>query len=298
MIVDMRYHVASLVAVFFALGLGILIGANIGGRAINLQFEKQIAHLEQTYQKIREDQRLLQASLQTKENELEIANEFQKAIIPNLITNRLIGRRIAIIRTNETIDFKYARQMVNLLRQAGAEVTSITSITKVFNLTDPQFKTEMTDAFDLPMAEDTELIPMICNKIIKIITLGQGSSQLIYLQNKNLAQLWGDYNRGYVDTVIFLGGGKTPESNNSKDLDLPLLDAVKRNGITMIGVEPSFITDSYMRLYQTKCQGTVDNVETPPGEVALVYLLASGRKGFYGIKDTARDLIPALKLNY
>jgi hypothetical protein len=298
MIVDMRYHVASLVAVFFALGLGILIGANIGERAINLQFEKQIAHLEQTYQKIRDDQKLLQGSLQIKEDELEIANQFQKAIIPNLITNRLIGRRIAFIRTNETVEFKYAKQLVNLLRQAGAEVTSITSCSKVLNLTDPQLKTEIVDAFDLPMIEDNGLFNLISNKIIKIISQGQGSSQLLYLQNKNLVQLWGDYNKGYVDTIIFLGGGKTPESNHSKEIDLPLLEAVKKNGIITIGVEPSFVTESYMRLYQTKCQGTVDNVETPPGEVTLVYLLASGKKGFYGIKDTARDLIPAFKLNY
>jgi hypothetical protein len=142
------------------------------------------------------------------------------------------------------------------------------------------------------------LISLLGNKIIKIISQGQGSAQLLYLQNKNLVQLWGDYNKGYVDTIIFLGGGKTPDSNHTKDIDLPLLDAVKKNGLVMIGVEPSFVTESYMRLYQTKCQGTVDNVETPPGEVSLVILLASGRKGFYGTKDTARDLIPALKLNY
>ena len=298
MIVDMRYHVASLVAVFLALGLGILVGANIGGRAINLQFEKQIAKLEQTYEKIREDQKLLQSSLQIKESELEIANQFQKAIIPNLITNRLIGRRIAIIRTNETVDFKYGKQLVNLLRQAGAEVTSITSLTKVISPADPQFKTELVDAFDLPMTEDTQLFSQISNKIIKIITQGQGSSQLLYLQNKNLVQLWGEYNKGYVDTIIFLGGGKTPESNHTKEVDLPLLEAVRRNGIVAIGVEPSFVTESYMRLYQTRCQGTVDNVETPPGEATLVYLLASGKKGFYGTKDTARDLIPAFKLNF
>ena len=54
MIVEMRYHVASLVAVFLALGLGIVIGANLG-RTVNLQMEKQIDRLEQMYQKNRDD---------------------------------------------------------------------------------------------------------------------------------------------------------------------------------------------------------------------------------------------------
>ncbi len=297
MIIDLRYHVVSLVSVFLALGLGIIIGANLGISA-NPQFEKQIAQLEQTYQKIREDQRLLQTSLQAKDNEIEIANQFQKAILPNLITNRLLGKRIAIIRTNTSIEFKYARRLNNLLRQAGAEVTSITTFVKPFDLTDEQLKNELLDAFDLPAADDKTLISKIDTKIAQIITSGQGSGQLIFLQNKDLIQLWGDYNRGYVDTIVFLGGNMSSETNYQSEVDLPLLDAFHRMKVTEIGVEPSFAIKSYMRLYQAKCPSTIDNIDTSPGEVTLVYLLASGKKGHYGIKDTARVFIPEFKLNY
>lgn len=297
MIIDLRYHVVSLVAVFLALGLGITVGVNLG-RGANKQLENQIVRLEETYGKIREDQKLLQASLQAKDNEIEIANQFQKAIVPSLTMNRLLGRRIAVIRTNNTVDFKYVKKLVGLMRQAGAEVTSVTTFSKTINLSDQQFKTELVDAFDLPMLEEKSLIPVLSQRLIQIIIKGQGSSQLIYLQNKDLVQLWGDYNRGYVDTLVFFGGGTTPESNHQTETDQPLLDAVRKFGITVVGVEPSFVDESYMRLYQSKCQGTVDNVDTSPGEVALVYLLASGKKGFYGIKDTARALVPEFKLNY
>lgn len=297
MIIDLRYHVVSIVSIFLALGLGIIIGANLGHSA-NVQLEKQLERLEVTYNKIREDQKLLQVSLKTKDNEIEIANQFQKAVVPNLIVNRLLGKRIAIIRTNSSVDFKYAKKIVSLLRQAGAEVTSITSITKVFNISDPQFRTELLDAFDLPAADDKTIISLLNSKIIQIILRGEGSSQLLYLQNKELAQLWGDYNRGSVSTLVFLGGGINPENNLQREIDLPLLDAVRKNRAVMVGVEPSFVTESYMRTYQSKCQGTVDNIDTSLGEASLVYLLASGKKGFYGIKDTARALIPEFKLNY
>lgn len=297
MIVDLRYHVVSIVAVFFALGLGIIIGASLGHSA-NAQLENQLERLEVTYDKIREDQKSLQVSLEAKNNEIEIANQFQKAIIPNLIVNRLLGKRIAIIRTNSSVDFKYAKKLVGLLRQAGAEVTSVTSITKTFNISDQQFRTELLDAFDLPSADDKTVIASLNSRLIQILLRGEGSSQLIYLQNKDLVQLWGDYNRGTVDTFVFLGGAINPENNFQREIDLPLLDAVRRTGATMVGVEPSFVTESYMRTYQSKCQGTVDNIDTSPGEATLVYLLASGKKGFYGIKDTARALIPEFKLNY
>ncbi len=297
MIVDLRYHVVSLVAVFLALGLGIVIGANLG-RSVNLGFEKQIQNLESTYDKIREDQKLMQASLHAKDYELEVSNQFQKAIVPTLIGNKLIGKRIAIIRTNTSVDFRYTKQLVNILRQAGAEVSSITTFSKTFIINDSQLRKEVAEAFDLQLTDNKGILPEIASKLVKIIVQGQGSAQLLYLQNKDLVQLWGDYNRGYIDTIIFWGGGMIPDSDFQKDLDTPLLDAVRRNGVTLIGVEPSFAINSYMRLYQVKCQTTIDNIDAPPGQVSLVYLLASGKKGHYGIKDTARALIPDIRLNY
>jgi hypothetical protein len=297
MIVDFRYHVVSLVAVFLALGLGIILGANLG-KSVNSGFEKQIQNLETTYEKIREDQKLLQATLHAKDYELEVANQFQKAILPNLIGNKLLGKRIAIIRTNTSVDFRYTKELVNILRQAGAEVTSVTTFAKIININDLQLKTELVDAFDLPMLEEKNLLPTINSKIIQTIIQGLGPSQLVFLQNKELIQMWGDYNRGYIDTIVFWGGGMIPDSDFQKEIDLPLLEAARRSGITVVGVEPSFVVNSYMRLYQSKCQDTIDNIETPPGEVTLVYLLASGKKGHYGIKDTARALIPEIRLNY
>ncbi len=297
MIVDIRYHVVSLVAVFLALGLGVIIGVNLG-KTVNMGFEKQIQNLETTYDKIREDQKSLQATLNTKDYELEVANQFQKAIVPNLIGNKLLGKRIAIVRTNPTVDFSYTKQLAVLLRQAGADVTSITSFPKAFDLSDPQFKTEITQAFDLSQLEEAKLLPTIYQRIMQIIVRGQGSSQLVYLQNKDLVQLWGDYNRGFADTLIFWGGGMLPENDFQNQLDQPLLDATKDLNVTVVGVEPSFVVDSYMKLYQSKCPNTIDNIDTPPGQVTLVYLLASGKKGHYGIKDTARALIPEIRLNY
>ena len=297
MIIDLRYHVASLVAVFLALGLGIIIGINLG-KTINLQFEKQLGQLEVTYQKIREDQKILQASLQAKDNEIEIAKQFQKAIVPNLIANKLVGKRIAIIRTNDSINFRYAKQLVTLLRQAGAEVTSVTTFPKAISLNDPAFRKELLNAFDLPGSDDYTLLAAINQRVVKSIVKGQSNPQLFYLQNKDLVRLWGDYNRGYVDTLIFLGGGMTLESNLAKEIDLPLLEAARKSEAKVVGVEPSFAPESYMRLYQSKCQITVDNIDTSAGEATLVYLLASGRRGHYGIKDTARALIPDFKLNY
>ena len=69
MIIQLRYHVVSLVAVFLALGLGIIIGVNFG-KTVSLELEREIQSLEDTYAQIRADQKILQAALTQKENEL------------------------------------------------------------------------------------------------------------------------------------------------------------------------------------------------------------------------------------
>ncbi|HYH03151.1 MAG TPA: copper transporter [Bacillota bacterium] len=297
MIIDLRYHVVSLVAVFLALGLGIIIGINFG-KTDDLQLDNQIERLEQTYQKIRDDQKTLQANLQTKENMLESAQQFQRAIMPNLTLNRLLGKRIAVIRTNDSVDFKHTKAMVDLLKQAGAEVTSVTTFLKPLDLTDAQFRNEVIDAFGLVNVEEKNLMAEISRKIIQTIINGQSGTELLFLQNREQVKLWGDYNRGYVDTIVFFGGGNTAESAKQQEIDQPLVEAVRKTEITVVGVEPSFVTHSYMRLYQSKIKGTIDNIDTPPGEMTLVYMLASGKKGHFGTKETARRLIPEFKLNY
>ena len=50
-----------------------------------------------------------------------------------------------------------------------------------------------------------------------------------------------------------------------------------------------------MRAYQSKCLGTVDNIDTSPGGGDPGISLASGKKGFYGIKDTAWGLNPRIQ---
>jgi hypothetical protein len=297
MIIDLRYHVVTLVAVFLALGLGIILGINLG-KSVNLEMDTQITRLEQTYQKIREDQKSLRAELDSKESMLETADQFQQAIMPNLIINRLLGRRIAIIRTNDSIDFKYTKKLVDVLRQAGAEVTSVTTFLKPLDLENPAAKAEIIEAFALSDPGEKNLQSEIAKKILTTIIDGQNNAELLFLQNKDDVKLWGDYNKGYVDTIIFFGGGTAVENDRQKEIDQPLIDIVRKMDVTVIGVEPGFANQSYMRLYQSKLQGTVDNIDSAPGEMTLVYMLASGKKGHYGIKDTARRLIPDFKLNY
>ena len=85
-----RYHATSLIAVFLALAIGILIGAEFGGSALN----NTRRDLERSLVGNLQDARSRADQLS---GELGRADEFAERVYPVLVRNRLAGKRIAIL---------------------------------------------------------------------------------------------------------------------------------------------------------------------------------------------------------
>ena len=85
-----RYHAISLVAVFLALAIGILIGAEFGGDALN-NTRKDLEHsLTGNLQDARERADELSGKLAR-------SDEFAGRVYPALVRDRLDGRRIGVV---------------------------------------------------------------------------------------------------------------------------------------------------------------------------------------------------------
>src|ERR1700750_324951 len=85
-----RYHATSLIAVFLALAVGILIGAEFGGDALS----ETRKNLEQSLVRHLPDARARADDLSS---ELGRANEFDEKVYPLLTRDRLQGKRIAVL---------------------------------------------------------------------------------------------------------------------------------------------------------------------------------------------------------
>ncbi|MFA7175384.1 MAG: copper transporter [Kiritimatiellia bacterium] len=115
----MRYHLGSLVAVFLALGLGIIIGItlNSDGKLVNEQaalldaIEAQLTQLKT--EKVQMEQDALKAVTDT-----AFYREFAEALLPSFITERLTGRSVAVI----TLNGGSGDKVVATLKEAGAQV--------------------------------------------------------------------------------------------------------------------------------------------------------------------------------
>ncbi|NLW55403.1 MAG: copper transporter [Firmicutes bacterium] len=291
MMIDFRYYISSLAAVFLALGIGIVIGgALMGNEEIVKGQEKLILSLEQEFDQLRAEKKLLQDGLKASAVELEVLRQFNREILPLVIQDLLTERKIGIIKTNHTIEPELTAEVVKVLTQAGAQVPFTINFGEWpdLSLQGPA----LASLFGLEV-NNTWLAQLFTTLVSELV---RGETALISaLQTNNLAQINGRAGAA-IDTIILLGGSYEERQVRVDEFDTHLVKAAKEQGLNIVGVEPLSVTCSYVKKYKNLNLVTVDNIDTLPGQVALILALASGEKGDYGVKESAHALLPKFPL--
>lgn len=289
MIIDYRYHIASLVAVFIALGIGILVGSAVLGNDVIVERQKQLAdRLEVQLEELREKNEAVQARANHLEIDNNIQKQFEKQVIPPLVAGKLNGKRLAIVETNS---YGFRDDLVNTLTLAGATVQSVTTVLDGFELTGR--KDRLLTELNIKDTKDEDVVKMLAQETARGILTGEKQALLNTLAQVELLKLSGDYGVP-VDGVIFIGGSQDEALVKTELVDFPMMDYFLQQKLPVFGVEETNVTYSYMKTYQKKRVSTVDNVETAPGQLALVMTIA-GKPGHYGVKPTAKELLPPLE---
>src|SRR5947208_9937464 len=92
---DLRYHVASLAAVFLALVIGILVGVGIADRGYVDKAQRGL--LEQRITKLRSDLSDARTHADNLEAQQRATQAFVTDTYPELMANRLRGKSIALV---------------------------------------------------------------------------------------------------------------------------------------------------------------------------------------------------------
>lgn len=289
--IDQRSLVLTLIALFLALGLGLLIGGTMLGEGVVVSQQRQvIARLEGDSAELLEENRLFGARLVEAENALRVYRDFGRKALPRLIDGRLTGRTLAIISLDNDalID-----EPVAALRRAGADVLSMTALTDGFDLRSAERRQTVADYLGSPAASQGELTERL------VVALGMavaepseaGSTALSFLEDVGLIHRSGRYDRR--PGVVLVIGGDHQGGRNTSAVDDRLLAAICAEGRRAVLAERSDVRVSTVAVGQKRGIPTIDNLDTAPGQVALVYALA-GENGDFGQKATAREVVPDL----
>jgi len=113
-VIDFRYHLVSLVAVFMALAVGIVLGAGPLGQEISSTLEAQVRDL-------REERNDLRAQLDQAQAREELKNDVVAILTPTVTQNQLTGHRVAVV-TLPGADRNIVGQLQDQIATAGGQV--------------------------------------------------------------------------------------------------------------------------------------------------------------------------------
>ncbi|WP_051432670.1 copper transporter [Promicromonospora kroppenstedtii] len=130
--IDFRYHLVSLISVFLALAVGIILGAGPLQGAIGETLTEQVDAL-------RAERSDLRTELDATQNALDGDERYIEAVGTQLVTGSLENERVAVVQLGE-VSQDVHDGVLNQLDTAGATVVS---------------KTELTDAWTDPEEEST-----------------------------------------------------------------------------------------------------------------------------------------------
>jgi len=290
---DMRYHIASLVAVFFALAIGILLGTVIVDKGVLVDQQKSIVkRIETSFDEIRtENQRL----------RTEVANEkrLSNQLIQLAIKDRLKGGNIVVLTTTDVSDDVIESIMDNI-RKAGATSNNI-RIVDSYRVTE-QTISQVQQYFTVRLTADNAKQVMIKKLIDDLAQSAESTTtpnrNTVYkvpyiVQIKNMGIIKTDITNSTpprpVTGVVIVGGANS--EMNPFETDLAIIEQLKALRIRVVGVETSSCKKSYMKTYQATGIPTVDNIDQPAGMISMIFALA-WTDGNFGTKSTAQRLLP------
>ena len=278
-----RYHAASLIAVFLALAIGILIGAEFGGDALT----NTRRDLEHSLVGNLQDARSQADELS---GELNRSDEFGERVYPVLTRERLEARRIAIVALGG-LPGDITSDVEDALGPTGAKLVGVGVVREpvdVNGLAGDLAKTRFADLRTNPDAL-TELGTGLGRQLVLGGTLPE------VVRGQLFSRASGTF--GSLDGVIVVRDqpedmGPVQRSKASQ-LESALMGGITATRTPAVGIEATTSEPSSVSFFQSNDLSSVDDVDLTAGQLAMVFAML-GAEGSFGVKGSADRLLPDL----
>jgi hypothetical protein len=276
-----RYHAISLVAVFLALGIGVLLGVSIGEEGIVSNARKD---LENSLRGDLDDARSRNSELR---RELQIRDDFEREGYPGLVGNLMPGFRIGIVAIGD-LPSGYAPAVREAIQPAGAEVDSISVIRAPLPL--DRLSTALKGTRLARVDRDSDTLARFGKRLGR--QLANGGSLVERVRRDVFSSSRGDY-RG-LDGIVWIRdreGLKGDEKAAEDRLETGVIEGMRSTKVEVVGIEMRDSDPSQVPLMKEQGLTTVDDLDLVAGQAALVYALL-GADGQFGVKESADQLLP------
>ncbi|HEV3474197.1 MAG TPA: copper transporter [Actinomycetota bacterium] len=305
--VSFRFHLVSLVAVFLALGLGVLTGTTVLNRGIVAQLQRQTDALSSDLSGLRGDVARLRS-------ESVVWSEFGEQMMPSVLAGRLAALD-AIVVTQDGTDDDSIAGVERALEEAGAQVLALLSVSDRMALATDADRVELAGIVGEEVTTDP---PTLRARAAQVLAdrLSAGPTGVDELEELLRTRFLLNQGPGLGDAalrdvglpgqiVVVVAGGPASSRVDPASFLVPLVSGLARRGSAVAAAEPAVGEDQeppFVTLIRTDGDvasqvATQDNVDQLPGQVSLVVALEDllqGTPGHYGVKDGASAPFPEL----
>jgi Copper transport outer membrane protein, MctB len=287
---DYRYHALSLAAVLFALALGVLIGVAIGDTNLVSSAKNGIVHnLNAEVGEARHQADTLQHRLGAEE-------AFSKSLFPLAVHELLNGRSVGLVFLGEPSD-----QVNSLVRaaiaQGGGNLATVVAVREPLNLA--AIAKDTAGTHYAAIASSPGLVEHFGGLVGRqLVSGGQLVSQELLSRVRGSLLSAFDGQLTHLEGLVVArtvrsGLGAEAEAADGH-FEAGLLAGVAAVGVPAVGVELTGAEPSQVPWFKGHKVSSVDDLDAPAGQAALLYALA-GDPGTFGVKSTADSLLPAVK---
>jgi hypothetical protein len=287
---DLRYHVASLAAVFFALVIGILVGVALASHGLG---NTERDRLQEDLRRADNRADALNAQLDALGDASAADQEFVEKTYNVVMESRLKGKKIAVLFVGP-LDPDLESAIGQALDDAGAG------------------EALRTRALEVPINEAALAKRLAKRPFLaayagerKLDKLGQALGQEFVagvetpLWNALQSMIVGERHGPSKQPADGIVVARTVDAQTGPTATflVGLYSGLRDIGVPVVGVEASDDGESAMEAFQKARLSTVDDIDRRVGKLALVILLSDpSTKGHFGTKQTADHVLPTIRV--
>ena len=281
---DLRYHVASLAAVFLALVIGILVGVGIANSGVREDaLKKNVADLNHDLATTRDELALLKRQQQPTQD--FITNSYEA-----LMSQRLSGKRVAVVFVG-SVDDDIRGSIDKTVGDANGRVAALRALKLPIDAR--ALRAALADRTLLARYAGSDGLRELGHDLAQELVTG-GSTPLWDAIGRKLVEEQDGRLRLPVDGVVVARTTKPQKPPTSRFL-AGFYDGLGAGGVPAVGVENADTPGTAVPVWRDFDLSTVDDLDLPTGRLALALLLAGGEKGQYGLRPNTDALLPPIE---
>jgi Copper transport outer membrane protein, MctB len=292
----LRYHVASLAAVFVALAVGILLGVAVSGKLTDVGQDAELQNLRNDNEQLQKDLDAARADASAATGRSEGADELFARSYPTLIDGRLRGKNVAVVFLGPA-DGSVRAEVEGAVADADGGAP-----TRVVALDAPVDHGDITS-----LLEGDELLAGYADEGGDLSDLGRELGRQLAegddtlwsrLQSQLIEEQTGSTSTPIDAAVVVTTwtppedpDGEQPDENTEPTASLleGIVGGLDSMDIPVVGVAARDAPVGVLEAYRDEGISSVDDIDIPAGRLALALLLAGAEPGHYGFGKTATD---------